>query len=116
MSSIDQFIITDKKLQKMLAEAFQAGYESPVELLEQEVAKIYNKHIAKGKLTQCIENQEKPKKANSKRLKKSEKNHSWMFGISQEIPLEIETEEIKANHNTIDLAHPYIYHMICPKQ
>ena len=56
---MDQFIFTEKTLLKMLNEAFVAGYESPLELSNQEIARIYNKHVKKAKLTSCGD---KPKK------------------------------------------------------
>ena len=58
---MDQFILTEKTILKMLEEAFDAGYTSPVEFLSQETTRIYNKHIKKAKLTSCGEKPERLK-------------------------------------------------------
>lgn len=39
---MQQFVITEKKLVRMLEAAFMAGYESPVEMMDQELVAIYN--------------------------------------------------------------------------
>ena len=49
----DQFILNEQTIRKMLEEAFAAGFDSPMDFLNQEIARIYNKHITKAKLTSC---------------------------------------------------------------
>ena len=43
---MDQYIISPKKLIKALEEAFQSGYESPIEVMDQEIARIYKEAFA----------------------------------------------------------------------
>jgi len=46
---MDQYILSPKKLKKMLEDAFIAGYESPVEMMNQEIARIYKEALSELK-------------------------------------------------------------------
>jgi len=41
-----QYILPEKKVLDMLKSAFQAGYESPLELIEQEIRQIFDKALS----------------------------------------------------------------------
>ena len=43
---MDQYVLSRKKLLKALEQAFIAGYESPLEMIEQEIGQIYKDSFA----------------------------------------------------------------------
>jgi len=59
-SPVNQTKITAADLVEMLQEAFIAGYESPSELMEQEIARIMTERLSSKK-----EQQDEPKKEHS---------------------------------------------------
>ena len=58
---MDQFILIEKTLLKMIEDAFNAGYDNPNEFAEEEISRIYNRGIKKASLTSCGKKPEKMK-------------------------------------------------------